>query len=269
MLQLSLEHLFKCPEAKDAKVVVYADNHPHWPTHPDIFAVARRFPVKLVKREADAGFYAIRNKLEALRDAYNDGADLIYDIEEDVLVGQDLFRWHRAIFAQEPDIFASIGRKRAAAHFPNPKPEDYELVRGFNCGGSAFPRRSIPLLLDHATRKYYDSPYDYLAEAFPEFVPGMGKSNSGYDGMVLRVILRQGSYCAWPVISRAQHIGIYGMHRRYWELRGDMSTEHMLVILRERIRDELWMCQHFKDCEVFDLEDKVWDKPVRIATDAP
>jgi hypothetical protein len=262
MLELSLQHLFRCPEADDAQVTIYIDKHVGELPDPACWEVARGFPVERVERESHTGKFDIRNVMGAFQDAQAAGAEYTFLVEEDVLVAVDYFHWHHAVLAQEPDAFASIGRHPNLIHFKSSgiSTENYAILSAFSCVGSCFPNRTLPIITRHATPEFYSDPRSYVQRTFAETSP----EGYSYDGILQREMRRQGLGCIWPAVARAQHIGIYGLHRGFWQFMEGKSWEQKRDILREHLTDSAWMNQHFGDCEVADLGDKQWEKPRRV-----
>ena len=115
LLWVCLECLFANPEVKDMDVVIYLDNHTNLPSPPinDCLKVIDRYNssnLKLVVRKPHSYEGNSYNVLTAYVEAYNDGCEHIFEVEDDILVTSDFFEWQYRQFNKSEDWFA-VDRK--------------------------------------------------------------------------------------------------------------------------------------------------------------
>jgi hypothetical protein len=152
--------------------------------------------------EAPSGTW---NILNAIRQGYETGAELIYLIEEDVMIRPEtFFPWHRSIHdagAHDGTVLATCGRveKRLERLFG----EQYTNP------GSALTRALIRELIPHMNDSYFSNPADYV---LAEFEPWIGMSILD-DGLIRRVIKKAGGKSLTATEGVAVHQGFFYYNR--------------------------------------------------------
>lgn len=161
------------------------------------------------------------NVLESLKDAYVAGAEQVYLVEDDIMVTPDFFRWHRA--AQElAKPFCSIAHKNIRRKdLENGAVDEILLSRADYCSlGVCFGRESLAKIVAHATPAYYSDLGGYLGK---NFAPSTEFTEQ--DGLISRIMFREGGAAAFPYIPRAFHVGFTGYHREStWEAPQDLPA---------------------------------------------
>ena len=223
-LALALEKLdLAAPAGQDVRI--FAD------TSADLnsieFVRDRYFPTAMIFQarphpSAPSGTW---NILNAIAQGYHAGADLIYHVEEDVLVRSNFFAFHEdqhSLFAnRESRILATCGRqvpyfiKNFGDYYSNP--------------GSCLSRRLVEALIPHLCEAYYADPEGYLNQHFEPW-PEMSKLD---DGLIRRVIRKLGGrvvsadpgVCAHQGFRAYDKLDIYRNH--------ETTIENRISRLRE------------------------------------
>lgn len=209
--------------------------------------VLAHFPWAESYRRANHGTYGNSlNLLEAYRWAIECGAEQVFCVEEDVLVAPDFFRWHRAVQAAEPELFASIATRnlRQAIQVP-PAPDGYYLAGyGFSSTGCCLPRRTIQAALEH-TPVYYRNMRAYCLERFP--ASRFGDSWWEQDGLLLRIAEAGDARISWPCVPRAWHVGYFGYNRTGQGPQGGL--EERVAEVRRAVTDSAAMAGGYGDTD--------------------
>jgi hypothetical protein len=137
------------------------------------------------------------NILHALKQGYETGADLIYIVEEDVLVRPDFFRWHQE--AQEPKLLATCGRRI-------PRHMTYDQ---YTNPGSCFNRDKLRLVVKHIHDDMFLSRRAYMDRTFGR----MEEVSDLDDGLVRRIAKFYGLSVKYPEAPKCSHIGFMAYNR--------------------------------------------------------
>lgn len=212
MLWLCLDHLSRCHEARSIQVRVFVDGKAgHAPLDECIAAVAAQHGVlsatlRVGQRHSFSGNSF--NVLNAYRDAYADGFDLIYLVEDDVMVSPEFFAWHQAVHALPLNAATSVG-VRAPEH------------GAYASLGVCHERGTVADILVHAVGDYFRDMAGYCRRHFPPSPFGHEQ-----DGLIARVL--SGRTVAWADPPVCSHVGWYGYHRK--------KTDRPTGTLEERYR---------------------------------
>lgn len=155
------------------------------------------------------------NTLEAYKEAYKTDANLVYLVEDDVLVTPDFFEWHEEV-QNKNDLICSVAyrcsrnsnRLRSYEHDPEAyfiSSKDYASI------GVCWKREKLDYITTHANSEYYKDLVGYLKKHFPN-----NKFSSCFteqDGLVMRLLGETHGYVAWPFVPRAYHFGVWGYNR--------------------------------------------------------
>lgn len=205
MLWHCLEHLLRCPEAAagEVELVVFVDHHiGRPPALADIDHVMRKFPgIAVVQRASHAYRGNSFNVMTAYKQAWEEGRERAYLVEDDVMVQPDFFRWHREVEAEE-ELFCSIGIARPGV---TTSTEMYASL------GVCFRREPLALIVQHAVPAYFANMNDYCQREFRQG-PAVGTEQ---DGLILRIMKQaKGTARFAPMEApKARHIGDYGYNR--------------------------------------------------------
>lgn len=195
------------------------------------------------------------NVLSGYRFMVRNGADLLYLVEDDVLVGRDFFSFHRAAHDLAPGCLSvSACRNQQFPLGKDPFPVDDTAVyahMSYQSLGVSFRREVMERVLLHARPAYFRDPVGYCKMVFPgSAIPA---PNAEQDGLIHRVGERNGLPSVFPCSPRAYHAGFVGYHRDGKALEGSVS-ERADQILGMSSDEMNARAQVFKDHEVADLD---------------
>jgi hypothetical protein len=138
----------------------------------------------------------------------------VFLVEEDTMVAQDFFRWHRAVQAAADPLYCSIASRNPNRLVTVPDdPEGYYLTSGDFCsGGVCFDKHRLQTLVaPHINMAYFRRPKKYLARQFPASAVGLGFVEQ--DGLLRRIQERAAMPIAFPCLPRCFNAGFYGYNR--------------------------------------------------------
>jgi hypothetical protein len=136
---------------------------------------------------------------------------LVFLVEEDIMVARDYFRWHRAVQAAAAPLFCSIPVKNPNRVLTLPDaPDAYYLSSGDSCSnGMCFDRQVLrSLVAPHVNMAYLRRPKKYIRRHFPASSIGLGYVEQ--DGLIRRIQEQSPLPIAWPCVPRAFHSGFFG-----------------------------------------------------------
>ena len=193
------------------------------------------------------------NTLQSYEWARQQHPQLVYLVEDDVMVGEDFFYWHERVM-DDLRPFCSIGVR----HLDYPTTDDprqYLGTHSFASLGCCFSAVHLSWILKSIPERYYSDPIRTLDDEFPNSVFKGG--HGAQDGLISRLMERHGLRSIYPLRPRAYHAGWYGFNR-------DMSTQPTGT-LQERIdaverhySDPLGIIWE-PDCQPCDLKAAPWD----------
>lgn len=216
-LWLCLEHILKNPDYNENHYIINLDKG----YRRDNIRVFQKFrkhfnsietnlinnPIKSIGKQS----YAV---LEGYRYAQSKASNLVYMIEEDVMVSNVFFKWHKLIHEQEPDIYCSIATRNNNTRVePLGDYNRYYLHKGdYQSLGVCFQKDKLNLVLQHANGSYYNDPFNYCAKKWPN--SGIGRQFVEQDGLHRRVLIEHALNVAFSYDGFAFHAGYYGYHRK-------------------------------------------------------
>jgi hypothetical protein len=136
---------------------------------------------------------------------------LVFLVEEDIMVARDYFRWHRAVQAAAGPLFCSIPVKNPNRTLRLPAESDaYYLSSGDSCSnGMCFASPVLRrLIAPHVNMAYLRAPKKYIRRHFPASTIGLGYVEQ--DGLIRRIQEQSPLPIAWPCVPRAFHSGFFG-----------------------------------------------------------
>jgi hypothetical protein len=142
---------------------------------------------------------------------------LVYLVEEDIMVGRDYFKWHRAVQANEAPLFCSIPVKNPNRALALPDDHEcYYLSSGDSCSnGVCFDKQILQrLIAPHFNMAYLSQPKKYIRRTFAASKIGLGFVEQ--DGLIRRIQEQSAYPIAWPCVPRAFHSGFFGA-RGHWQ----------------------------------------------------
>jgi hypothetical protein len=136
---------------------------------------------------------------------------LVFLVEEDIMVGRDFFRWHRAVQADAGPLFCSIPVENPNRTLTLPAdPAGYYLSNGDSCSnGMCFDKKVLlQFIAPHVNLAYMQRPKKYIRRRFPASKIGLGFVEQ--DGLIRRIQEQSPYPIAWPCMPRAFHSGFFG-----------------------------------------------------------
>jgi hypothetical protein len=195
-LALSLEKLAFTPESNSLDVRIFLDTasderlreteyvrDTYLPTA-EIFRAGEHIPVL-------SGCW---NILQALKAGYETGAELVYLIEEDVLVRPNFFQWHEQTHASG-DYFVTCGRRL------NRMPLDF-----YSNPGTCYRRGAFSQVIPHIKEDFFKDPGGYLKKMFPKMD---GMDGPLDDGLIRKVCRSVGGKVTSAEPNVAVHQGFH------------------------------------------------------------
>ena len=217
---------------------------------------------------------------------------MVFLIEEDIMIGKDFFKWHLEVHRDSPDIFCSIAvlnhnRQNIGAEAMGEAfgVEDYYLTtKDFCSWGVAIHSQDIKQFIDrNCTHEYFMEPMKYIARKLPcDFV---GPTFVEQDGLIRRI---QGLSCrpyqseerkgltyyedmaiAYPFKARAFHAGLYGKGRmkppafsRSGSLQAAIDYVGSIIFSEAAMKAHIENPDFFEDSKPQPLVLPDWKKPI-------
>jgi len=211
-LYVCLERLLSAEGVGDKRVIVCQDSHKDdGVLDSPACAISEHFGVEFHSRLPHSSFGNSFNVLEALREAYEAGADHVYLVEDDVFVMNDFFLWHDAIMkGVKENVFVSCasgikGSLEYAINGPEvldggvTDPMAYHLsAHAYSSIGPCFHRRVLQFIVSNLCD----------GRTYSTLAPGIEQ-----DMLIKRLMRGVGGVSLWPYVPRAYHMGWYGYHR--------------------------------------------------------
>ena len=218
MLWYCLRNLARTPEAKmhKVRVLVSIDRRQGEMSNPEIERVIREYDATLnplVRYNPPHRYVGnSSNVLLAYKQAYEAKPEFIFLVEEDIIVGEDFFRWHHAVQKQGDWMCSIAVKNRRQPHQLSADPAAYLTSKSdYQSWGVCWRREKLAPVLEHCRPEYFRDLGGYLARRFPG--SRMSKEFTEQDGMIQRVLAEQNGTTAWPYLPRAFHCGFYGYNR--------------------------------------------------------
>ena len=244
------EHLFLCLSyinafAPEIPVCVFPDrgtyDDPEFKMVMESFDPARFAAMYVADHDYHGNSY---NTMEAFRWAYSaQNFDLIYLVEDDVMVHPDFFKWHREVHEDKPDIFGSMAWvfNRYA-----PITEDRLFQPWYYSIGTCFKREKLGLIARHATPRYYADMQGYIEKTFKGSALNFPHSIQHYeqDGLIQRILDVDQSQTVSCGIAKCTHAGLFG-YNRGWNTRSEFfancsTFDQRLARLNKFVCDPYW-----------------------------
>jgi len=188
---------------------------------------------------------------------------IVFMVEEDVMVGRDFFKFHRALHQKEPGLFCSLSVKNT--NRPTGKKgssSEYYLSHGDFCSlGVAF-KSSVILdqIAPHLNDDYLAHPEAYCKANFPQST--LHRSMVEQDGLIRRIQEAQDKPTAYPYQPRAFHAGWYGYNRQKYvtgSLQQRIDRVGATIYNRDAMRRAALKPEYFADSEPQPLELDQWE----------
>lgn len=211
MAALALQRIRATPESRNIDVRIFVDYTTERVLDDFEYVRDEYYPEATIYHarkhvEVPSGCWNILRSLQA---GYDSGAELIFLIEEDVMVFEDYFSWSFEAHNANPDCFATCGRLRkehSSDYYTNP--------------GACFKRESLGLVVPHIADYYFESQRPYLDTTFGV----MDEASCLDDGLIRRVIRQQNARIVYPKTPKVAHQGFHYYNRLVpYEVSGSIS----------------------------------------------
>lgn len=192
---LALQCISRTPESNELDVRIFVDSTTDQVLGEFEYVRDEYFPEAMIYHArphifAPSGCW---NILQALKAGYAAGAELIFLIEEDVMVAKDYFTWSVKAH-DDPGVFATCGRLR----------KEYRMDYYTN-PGACFKSGSLQRIIPHINDSYFTDQRPYLDAAFGS----MDEASPLDDGLIRRVIRQIGAKIVYPDIPKVAHQGFH------------------------------------------------------------
>jgi hypothetical protein len=155
------------------------------------------------------------NVLNALIYGAKHSDNLVYLIEDDVMIGKDFFTFNEELHAKEKDIFCSVLSMNVNTKYNTTNDFDkyYISANGdYQSIGVCYKKEIImQKIKPHFTSEYISNPFIYCKNKFPD-----SKLNGNFveqDGLIRRIIEAGKERVAYAHVPRCYHAGFYGKNR--------------------------------------------------------
>ena len=184
------------------------------------------------------------NVMEAFRFGYNSHADLIYYIEDDVMIHWDFFKWHREVHEECDDIFAAMGW--VFNHYA-PITQDLMFQPWYYAIGTSFTRAKLAKIVQHATPRYYEDMPKYVEKVFNKSILNSPVNVTHYeqDGLIQRVLDVDKSQTVTAGMACCSHLGVFG-YNRGWDKREDFFGDAQTFVARVAKINQLLMDPYWR-----------------------
>ena len=200
--------------------------------------------------------------LRALKSTFRLNPDRIYNVEEDVLIAPDFFRWHQAAQAMGYDITVASNLHGDPRISSDSDPKACIEMNRASAIGCCFSRRFAELLVEHCVPEYYQS-HQTMQQYLDRHFPGEPSGDVAWDGLMARLIRKHNLKVLWPARPRCYHAGWYGLNRGKSNPYSYMTLKDQIKAVGEVIHNEAKLFElgdYRQDCRVFSLEEKPWQK---------
>lgn len=246
---------------------------------PDILDVINEFSGDKIVTLRDHRYPGtVCNILSAYREAYvlalAREIEYVALLEEDLLVTEDIFEYYADAFelvARDPSHVGvsacrnqntldgrmplsqtnvarvdSVMRPRAIAADVAETAAVY-THRSYQSIGSAVTTAFLPKIIEHAKSEYYSNQIGYCTRELASDLPDAGASQ---DGLIHRIIRREGLAMIYPLAPRAFHVGWYGINRHGlpFDVPWRAAAPHILTMTADQMNERA--DPRFRDIEV-------------------
>lgn len=206
-----------------------------------------------------------RNLIEALKRAYERGAERIFLVEDDIMVMPDIFRWHEAVLDQVNPFVSCATSLNKSAHFPiNGR---YAMDETFRDPNAVYI--SANAYSSHAVAFKRENLGELLIEIDRQLEWGEWQSGKEQD-ILIQHIMSMPSFpnrgSAWSYVPRAYNVGMRSYHiNTGMEFNG--TLEEKCAALRTTIKDPFKLremsCNNQAVTAVLDSSPE-WSIPLRV-----
>ena len=169
------------------------------------------------------------NVMEGYREACELSDSFVFNIEDDIMVATNFFKWHLETYLRFDNIFCTIGTSNT-----NTKLEETDdltvTLEGakddYQSWGVCFHKDILKnMILPLAVNSYYHNPNAYCIKNFPH--SKFGSRWTEQDGLIRRIKEKSDMKVYFPGCPRAYHAGFYSYHRN--------TNKHFVGSLEDKI----------------------------------
>jgi len=190
--------------------------------------------------------------------------DLVYMIEDDIMVSNDFFKFHEHAHMVFGESFCSIAVKnpnRKIYETENCLESIYATSNDYCSLGVCFNKEIInKYIAPHINKEYFKDPYKYVESQFPK--SGISGSFCEQDGLIRRTQMGLDLPIIYPVVPRAYHAGYYGKNRKKY-LTGSYEKKKAMVekiiFDDEQMRLNAMIPEYYEDSRPVNLTIEHWD----------
>jgi hypothetical protein len=215
-LHLCLEHILKNPDYDENHYVINLDKGYRRQNIEVVQNFRKHFnsiETRTIKGNVNGTAKQSYALLNGYRYAQAKSSGLVYMLEEDIMVSNQFFRWHKAVHQAEPNIYCSIATRNNNTRFPQVNdPRQYYLFKGdYQSLGVCFKKDMLNLVLAHANNDYWQNPFHYCKRHWP--TSPIANQFVEQDGLHRRIVIEKNLDVAFSLHGFAFHAGYYGYHR--------------------------------------------------------
>lgn len=267
-----LDNLVKTGDLHTVHVIIKPDyGHAH-----GILDVVREYADRMPSYEVlktPAPLHKTSKQSKNLLDGYQYAAQksdqLVFMVEEDVMVSRDFFRYHRSLHDQQPGLFASLStRNHNRTVTVETDPAAYYLSTGDYCSlGVCMRKEVIDLIAPHNNHLYHRDPVKYCLHNWPNST--IGRAYSEQDGLIRRIQTESGMPTAYPHVPRAFHAGYYGYNRSNprrqpkGEFRSKVKELSLIIYNSDRMLGASLTPAYFHDSRPVPLDIEPWNSLIK------
>lgn len=231
-----LDNILLAEEA-DLHHYIFKLDHGH---DPEAEKMAQDFPLSKRIIRTPRTSYTIGkqsyNVLSGFAEAFKSATPYAILIEDDVIIGRDFFRWHKAVH-EAHDLFSAHANMNVNSPSKVGLTDQYYLTSGdYGSIGVSLSRKAWDRIAPHVDHEYFAHPVAYVKKHFPAST--IGHAFAEQDGLIRRIQMAQELPQAYPCHvevdgniygPRCYHAGFVGKNRPQTSMHGDLSTRTSLV----------------------------------------
>ena len=210
------------------------------------------------------------NVMHNLVKAASDTAEYVYMIEDDIMVSNQFFNWHRAAHATDEDVCCYIASANNNTKFNTTYDREayYVGVKADYQGLGISYKKDFILnhIAPHDKREYYQHPINYCKRHFADSF--IGNAFAEQDGLIRRVMERNDLRAMFPHVPQCYHAGYYGKNRgRYpakMTLQDKIDTVSKIIFSDEAMKHSVEHQEWYEDSKPISLVQKQINKLHKI-----
>lgn len=219
------------------------------------------FPFVKEKRFTNRTPYKLTKQSYSLLNAYLYAAEissnLVYLIEEDIMIASDFFRYHEAV-QKKNDVFASLSTTNNNRSIEDAGGEnEYYFSSGDYCSLGVCMKKEIikNFITPHYNTVYFYKPIEYIRAKFPP--SAIGDSFAEQDGLIRRIQMEWGLPTVYPYVPRAFHAGFYGKNRgkiKNMDAKNKIKYVGEIIFSDQKMKDNAIRPEYYMDSKPINLD---------------